>query len=458
MDNNNNPQANLSKVIEKMAANSNFTKILLKYSGWSPNSTLATTWQGQIDFAIAMRFRLVQLIAVVFLFLDSAFFFMQIKDNENYFTKITIFLMELIASAVIFCGYELWYQKTRLMYQARKEIEPIFYKVLTVTIETAIPFICILIQSLHLQLEKAYANVSLIEHIPFMLLSILYLRFWLCFYAALIASMGRILLLLLILSFSEVDKKLPDHAWGIAEIILSGFIMGTIALLLRKMIESAIAVASEKTKLQDIFGRFVSKDVADQIVSKDLKMGGDNINASVLFLDIRNFTHRSSTMTPEDAVAFLNQLFNFTVAEVEKAGGIVNKFLGDGFMAVFGAPLSLPNSCNAAVICAIGIFEKLQEFNTSRTGGIVDLGIGINYGPMVAGVMGTDTRKEYTVIGDIVNTASRIESLNKEFGTSLLISQSVYDNLDANLKEQFESMPPAMVKGKAQPISIYKKI
>ena len=458
MSNINNPQANLSKVIEKMAANSNFTKILLKYSGWSPNSTLATTWQGQIDFAIAMRFRLVQLIAVVFLFLDSAFFFMQIKDNENYFTKITIFLMELIASAVIFCGYELWYQKTRLMYQARKEIEPIFYKVLTVTIETAIPFICILIQSLHLQLEKAYANVSLIEHIPFMLLSILYLRFWLCFYAALIASMGRILLLLLILSFSEVDKKLPDHAWGIAEIILSGFIMGTIALLLRKMIESAIAVASEKTKLQDIFGRFVSKDVADQIVSKDLKMGGDNINASVLFLDIRNFTHRSSTMTPEDAVAFLNQLFNFTVAEVEKAGGIVNKFLGDGFMAVFGAPLSLPNSCNAAVICAIGIFEKLQEFNTSRTGGIVDLGIGINYGPMVAGVMGTDTRKEYTVIGDIVNTASRIESLNKEFGTSLLISQSVYDNLDANLKEQFESMPPTMVKGKDQPISIYKKI
>ena len=440
-----------------MAANSNLTKVLLKYSGWNLNPTLATTWQGK-DFVIAMRFRLVQLIAVVFLFLDSTFFFMQIKDNENSFTKITIYLMELIASAVVFCGYELWYQKKRLMYQARKEIEPIFYKVLTVTIENAIPFVCILIQSLHLRLEIAYTNVYLIEHIPFMLLSILYLRFWLCFYAALIASVGRIFLLILILSFSEVDKQFLDESWGIAEILLSGFIMGTIALLLRKMIESAIAVAFEKTKIQDIFGRFVSKDVADQIVSKDLKIGGDNVNASVLFLDIRNFTHRSSTMTPEDAVAFLNQLFNFTVAEVEKAGGIVNKFLGDGFMAVFGAPLSLPNSCNSAVICAIGIFEKLQLFNVSRTGENVHLGIGINYGPMVAGVMGTNTRKEYTVIGDIVNTASRIESLNKEFGTSLLISQSVYDNLDANLKEQFESMPPAMVKGKDQPISIYKKI
>ena len=453
----NNPHSNLSKVIEKMAANSNFTKILLKYSGWNLNPTLATTWQGK-DFVIAMRFRLVQLIAVVFLFLDSTFFFMQIKDNENSFTKITIYLVELIASALVFCGYELWYQKKRLMYQARKEIEPIFYKVLTVTIENSIPFVCILIQSLHLRLEIAYTNVYLIEHIPFMLLSILYLRFWLCFYAALIASMGRILLLILILSFSEVDKQFLDESWGIAEILLSGFIMGIIALLLRKMIESAIAVASEKTKLHDIFGRFVSKDVADQIVSKDLKIGGDNVNASVLFLDIRNFTHRSSTMTPEDAVAFLNQLFNFTVAEVEKAGGIVNKFLGDGFMAVFGAPLSLPNSCNSAVICAIGIFEKLQLFNVSRTGENVHLGIGINYGPMVAGVMGTNTRKEYTVIGDIVNTASRIESLNKEFGTSLLISQSVYDNLDANLKEQFESLPPTMVKGKDQPISIYKKI
>jgi len=453
----NNPQSNLSKVIGKIASNSNFTKILLKYSGWAQNPNFATTWQEK-EFVIAMRFRLVQLIAVVILILDSTFFFMEIKDNENFSTRSAMYLMELIISIVVFWGYESWYQKKRLMYQARKEIEPDFYKVLTITIETSVPFICILIQSMHLPLEKAYTNVFLIEHVPFMLLSILYLRFWLCFYAALIASAGRIIILLMILYFEEVDKKLPDHLWGIAEIILSGFIMGTIALLLRKMIESAIAVASEKTKLQDIFGRFVSKDVADQIVSKDLKMGGDNVNASVLFLDIRNFTHRSSTMTPEDAVAFLNQLFNFTVAEVEKAGGMVNKFLGDGFMAVFGAPLSLPNSCNSAVICSIGIFEKLQLFNTTRTGEIVRLGIGINYGPMVAGVMGTDTRKEYTVIGDIVNTASRIESLNKEFGTSLLISQSVYDNLDANLKDQFESLPPTMVKGKDQPISIYKKI
>jgi len=433
--------------------NSSFTRMLFKYSGWDPNQTV----EGD-SFFIAMRFQLALLVAVVYLFLDSTFFLMQMKDNGNSSFLITIRVLELIAGIVLFFLYETWYQKIRLAYLARKEIEPNYYKVLTVTVGASIPFVCILIQSLHLSLEKAYTNVSLIEHIPFMLLSVLYLRFWLCFYAALIASLGRLLLLFLILSFSEVDKKLPDHAWGIAEILLSGFIMGTIALLLRKMIESAIAVASEKSRLQDIFGRFVSKDVADQIISKDLKMGGDNINASVLFLDVRNFTHRSSTMAPEDAVAFLNLLFNFTVAEVEKAGGMVNKFLGDGFMAVFGAPITLTNSCNASVLCAIGVFEKLQEFNTSRTGEIVKLGIGINFGPMVAGVMGTDTRKEYTVIGDIVNTASRIESLNKEFGTSLLISQSVYDNLDANLKEQFASLPPTMVKGKDQPISIYKKI
>ena len=453
----NNPHSNLSKVIEKMAANSNLTKILFKYSGWNLNPTLATTWQGK-DFVIAMRFRLVQLIAVVFLLLDSTFFFLEMRKTENTNTNITTYLLELTTSIGVFFGYEIWYQRKRLMYQARKEIQPKFYKVLTITVEATIPFICILIQSLHLQLGEAYNNVYLIEHIPFMLLSILYLRFWLCFYASLIAILGRLLLLFIISFFTEVEKQLLNESWGLTEILLSGFIMGTIALLLRKMIESALAVASEKSRLHDIFGRFVSKDVADQIVSKDLKIGGDNVNASVLFLDIRNFTHRSSTMTPEDAVAFLNQVFNFTVAEVEKSGGMVNKFLGDGFMAVFGAPLSLPNSCNASVLCAIGIFEKLQLFNVSRLGENVSLGIGINYGPMVAGVMGTNTRKEYTVIGDIVNTASRIESLNKEFSTSLLISQSVYDNLDANLKDQFESMPPTMVKGKDQPISIYKKI
>ncbi|MEI6773006.1 MAG: hypothetical protein WCL90_15745, partial [Planctomycetota bacterium] len=220
----NNPNSNLSKALDKMAVNSNLTKILLKYSGWTLNPTLATTWKGK-DFVIAMRFRLVQLIAVVFLFLDSTFFLVEMEKYGNPSTKIIIFLVELIVSIVVFFGYELWYQKKRLMYQARQEIEPNFYKVLTITVEASIPFVCILIQSLHLPLEKAYTNVYLIEHIPFMLLSILYLRFWLCFYAALIASMGRILLLLLILSFSEVDKHFLDESWGIAEILLSGFIM-----------------------------------------------------------------------------------------------------------------------------------------------------------------------------------------------------------------------------------------
>ena len=154
MDNNNNPHSNLSKALEKMAVNSNFTKILFKYSGWATNPILAANWKGK-DFVIEMRFRLVRLIAVVFLFLDSAFFFVEMKKYENPSTKIIIYLMELIASIVVFFGYEVWYQKKRLMYQARQEIEPNFYKVLTITVEASIPFVCILIQALHLQLEKA---------------------------------------------------------------------------------------------------------------------------------------------------------------------------------------------------------------------------------------------------------------------------------------------------------------
>lgn len=457
MSNTNDPGSKLSKVFQKITGDSNFTRLILNYSGWKSSTSFAATWKGK-DLAIHMRFRLVQMIALIAVALHSTFFFMHLKDYENHSEKLMICLLELIATVIILMFYENWYQKIRLKYWAKVDIEPYFYKVLTITVESSFPFVCILIQSLQFPFDKAYDHVALIEHIPFMLLSILYLRFWLCFFSALIASLGRMALFLLIFPLDSENIDIADYVWGFANLLVCGLIMGTIAMLLRKIVVAAMLTSSEKNKLQDIFGRFVSKDVAEQIISKDLKIGGDNINASVLFLDIRNFTYRSSTMPPEDAVDFLNQLFNFTVAEVEKAGGIVNKFLGDGFMAVFGAPLSLPNPCNSAVLCSIQIFNKLNLFNASKTGEITKLGIGINFGPMVAGVMGTDTRKEYTVIGDVVNTASRIESLNKEFGSDLLISKSVYDKLDDSLKEQFESLPPTKVKGKDEPILIYKKI
>jgi len=176
-----------------------------------------------------------------------------------------------------------------------------------------------------------------------------------------------------------------------------------------------------------------------------------------MFMDIRNFTKRSATMPPEASVDFLNEIFAFSVEEVEKVGGIVNKFLGDGFMAVFGTPIPLPNPGEAAVASALGILERLTVFNASRSGEKVELGFGINSGPLISGVVGTSQRREFTVIGDTVNMASRIEGLNKELGSSLLVSESVYHNLPQKMKSRFQMVPGMQVRGKEETFTVYRR-
>jgi adenylate cyclase len=219
----------------------------------------------------------------------------------------------------------------------------------------------------------------------------------------------------------------------------------------------ALHNSSERLRVQEIFGRFVSPDVAQKLVEKPISLGGDSLQASVMFMDIRNFTKRSATMPPEASVQFLNEIFAFSVEEVEKAGGIVNKFLGDGFMAVFGTPIHLPNSGEAAVASALGILDRLAVFNAARPGEKVELGFGINCGPMISGVVGTSQRKEFTVIGDTVNMASRIEGLNKELGSSLLISESVYQILPQKIKSSFQKVPGMHVKGKEEAFAVYRR-
>ncbi len=126
-------------------------------------------------------------------------------------------------------------------------------------------------------------------------------------------------------------------------------------------------------------------------------------------------------------------------------------------MAVFGTPIHLPNSSEAAVASALGILDRLAVFNAARPGEKVELGFGINCGPMISGVVGTSQRREFTVIGDTVNMASRIEGLNKELGSSLLISESVYQILPKKIKSSFQKVPGMHVKGKEEAFAVYRR-
>ncbi|HUQ88452.1 MAG TPA: adenylate/guanylate cyclase domain-containing protein [Vicinamibacterales bacterium] len=215
----------------------------------------------------------------------------------------------------------------------------------------------------------------------------------------------------------------------------------------------------EKRQVKKLFSRYVSKDVYDQLVANPslAALGGARRHMTVLFSDIRGFTTMSEKGTPEDVVAQLNQLFTRMVAVVFAHRGTVDKFVGDMVMALYGAPLDDEDHAEHAVQTALAMFKTLQEMNQewARDGKPqLDIGIGINTGDMIAGNVGSETIMSYTVIGDAVNLGARLESLNKDYGTRIIIS----DATRQRLKGQYDIHPlgDVIVKGKSKPVAIFE--
>ncbi|HWW77008.1 MAG TPA: adenylate/guanylate cyclase domain-containing protein, partial [Pyrinomonadaceae bacterium] len=213
--------------------------------------------------------------------------------------------------------------------------------------------------------------------------------------------------------------------------------------------------AEERERVVSTFGQHVSPEVVEKLLEKRTGPGGEKRNVCVMFLDIRNFTGFAEARSPEEVVEYLESLFGFMIEIVNRRRGIINKFLGDGFMAVFGAPVSDGRDCHNAVAAAREILERLErevaEGNVLPTG----VRIGLHAGEAVTGSIGSQLRREYTVIGDVVNLASRIEQLNKRFGSSLLISETVWDAA----REELTGATPmgrVLVKGRECSIAVYR--
>jgi adenylate cyclase len=212
----------------------------------------------------------------------------------------------------------------------------------------------------------------------------------------------------------------------------------------------------EREKVKDALGRFVNKEVAEMVLKGELKLGGERKNCAIFFSDIRSFTAISEKLEPEEVVEFLNAYMTEMVKCVNLTNGTVDKFIGDAVMATWGAAFSRGNDAENAVNGALMMRKVLLKFNEGRGGDkkpIIKIGSGLNYGPVVAGQIGSTDKMEYTVIGDAVNLASRIESLNKPFGTDILISSDLYEQVkDIFLVEKMKSIK---VKGKEEPQIIY---
>lgn len=215
----------------------------------------------------------------------------------------------------------------------------------------------------------------------------------------------------------------------------------------------------EKRRMKQIFGRYVSKTVFDQLQANPAlaKLGGTRREMSVLFSDIRGFTAASEKATPESVVAQLNEYFNEMVRVLHKHGGTLDKFVGDMVMGLFGAPVDDPRHAENAVNCAREMVKELARLNarwTAEGRHPLDIGIGVNSGEMIAGNIGAEAIMSYTVIGDAVNLASRLESLNKDFHTRIIISDATRKQLTRT--DDITPLGDVKVKGRTQAVAIFE--
>ena len=174
-----------------------------------------------------------------------------------------------------------------------------------------------------------------------------------------------------------------------------------------------------------------------------------------MFLDIRDFSSYAAGARPEAVMAYLNTLFDFMIDVVNQHQGIVNKFLGDGFMAVFGAPIDDAEQCGHGVRASLEILARLDRLNASGKIHPTRVGIGLHMGEAVTGNIGSNDRKEYTIIGDVVNLASRLEQATKEFQARLLISEAVRQSLDGAMSG-IEDLGSVELKGQPHPARVFK--
>ena len=165
--------------------------------------------------------------------------------------------------------------------------------------------------------------------------------------------------------------------------------------------------------------------MVERLLDRPEELAGETREICVMFLDIRNFTSAARERRPAEVVEFLNGTFAFMIEAVDRHGGFINKFLGDGFMAVFGAPLDDVRAVEHAVAAARDILAEIGRRGLADGPWPLQVGIGLHAGPAVIGNVGSPRRKEFTAIGDTVNLASRLEQLNKEFASQLLVSETV---------------------------------
>jgi adenylate cyclase len=212
-----------------------------------------------------------------------------------------------------------------------------------------------------------------------------------------------------------------------------------------------------RERVRSTMDKVVSREIADELLKGDVHLGGEIRFGSILFADVRGFTGISESMNPQELVAFLNEFLTLLSRVVERNHGVVDKYIGDCVMALYGAPVSHDMDVDNALQTALEMVWAVEEFNYRRAWEgrpSVQISVGVNTGPVVAGNMGSEDRLNYTVVGDAVNLAYRLESLTRLYNVPCLVTE--YTVRESRRKRAFRELDTVRVKGRTTPVRIFE--
>jgi adenylate cyclase len=247
----------------------------------------------------------------------------------------------------------------------------------------------------------------------------------------------------------------PFHLAKAVMLVLAGLAAGFVADQIKRRVMSVFLALEERQRIVNAFGQQVSPAIVEELLKQGPEIPSKRTFVCVLFMDIRDFTRLVEKKTPEEFVAYQNAVFGTAIAIVDRNHGVINQFLGDGFMATFGAPVATGRDCRNALSAARELLAAVKALSDSGRIPATSIGIGLHAGEAVSGNIGSQARQQYSISGNVVILAARIEQLNKDYGSQLLVSAEVLRETGEG-DHGAEALGAVQVKGRDEPIEIYR--
>jgi adenylate cyclase len=326
---------------------------------------------------------------------------------------------------------------------------------LNALIETSLPGVIIYALAHHMEPQLVFGFWPPMLYFVFIVLSTLRLDFWLSLWTGIVAAVQQFSLALWLLPLattgSRPEEALIYHLSRSTMLMLAGIAAAIVARALRRQFEHSVEAAVARDKVTNLFGQHVSPVVVEQLLGTNVE--SERRTVCVLFLDIRGFTAMTRTRSAAETVILLNDFFAEMIEIVDRHNGFINKFLGDGFLALFGAALHDPEAAANALASGRAMLKAVDAWNAAHPKRALRIGIGIHIGEAITGSIGSPRRKEYTAIGDTVNLAARLEQLTKDTGARLLLSDPVRTAAAANDAVDLGALP---IRGYEEPVRVWR--